>query len=167
MKSARQSALFRDNWEKCRRHNFALDLLAQRFRVIVIEMPGWGDQPNDVADFDGLAHQVAGVVTDLGIGSFHLMGTSFGGACAMHIVTLFPDRVLSLVLDAPAKFREGSSHPSTLSPEQFVATMRVHPERAPHPEPPDEAYMGRIWPMIDRLMLDGSLDEWTCLPTSS
>ena len=38
---------------------FALDALAERFRVIVLELPGWGSQPNDVADFDGLAAQVA------------------------------------------------------------------------------------------------------------
>ena len=38
---------------------FALDALAERFRVIVLEYPGWGAQPNDVADFDGLADQVA------------------------------------------------------------------------------------------------------------
>jgi pimeloyl-ACP methyl ester carboxylesterase len=137
---------------------YALDLLSQHLHVVVLEMPGWGDQPNDVADFDGLATQVAAFVTALGIESFHLMGTSLGGACAMHLVTTFPERVLSLVLDAPAKFRALSAHPSTLTTEQLGAAFRVHPERAPHPQPPDEAYMARIWPMIDRLMLDGSVD---------
>ena len=31
---------------------FALDALAERFRVIVLELPGWGAQPNDIADFE-------------------------------------------------------------------------------------------------------------------
>jgi pimeloyl-ACP methyl ester carboxylesterase len=137
---------------------FALDLLSQNFRVVAIEMPGWGEQPNDVADMDGLATQVAGIATDLGLDTFHLMGTSLGGACAMHFVTLFPERVLSLVLDAPAKFRAASHHPSTLTPEQLGAAFRMHPEREPQPQPPDQAYMARIWPMIDRLMLDGSVE---------
>ncbi len=140
------------------RHNVALDLLSQHLRVVVVEMPGWGDQPNDVADFDGLATQVAGIATDLGIDTFHLLGTSLGGACAMHLTTLFPGRVLSLVLDGPAKFRNRSAHPATLTPEQLAAAFRVHPERLPHPAPPDEAFMARIWPMIDRLMLDGTVD---------
>ncbi len=137
---------------------FAVDILASLFRVICIEMPGWGAQDNDVADFDGLAAQVAETVTALGIDSFHLMGTSLGGACAMHLTTLYPERVRSLVLDAPAKFREASSNPATLSPEQFVKAFRTHPERAPHLAPADPAYIGRIWPMVERLMLDGTVD---------
>ena len=62
----------------------ALDLLAQKFRVIVIELPGWGTQPNDVAEFDGLAAQVAQIATALELDRFHLMGSSLGGACALH-----------------------------------------------------------------------------------
>jgi pimeloyl-ACP methyl ester carboxylesterase len=138
--------------------NFALDLLAERFRVVIVEMPGWGDQDNDAADFDGLATQIADIVTALGIETFHLMGTSLGGACAMHLTTLYPERVLSLVLDAPAKFREASADPSQLTPEQFVAAFRAHPERAPALAPPDPAFMGRIWPMVMRLMGDGSVE---------
>jgi pimeloyl-ACP methyl ester carboxylesterase len=138
--------------------NYALDLLADRFRVVVVEMPGWGDQPNDVADFDGLASQVADIASALGLDTFHLMGTSLGGACAMHLATLYPARVLSLVLDAPAKFREASADPSQLTPEQFIAAFRAHPERLPHLVPADPAYMGRIWPMVMRLMGDGSVD---------
>ncbi len=49
---------------------FALDALAERFRVIVLEYPGWGAQPNDVADFDGLADQVAEIATALGTRAF-------------------------------------------------------------------------------------------------
>lgn len=137
---------------------FAMDYLAASYRVVCLEMPGWGSQDNDVADFDGLAAQVADIVTALGIDAFHLMGTSLGGACAMHLTTLYPDRVRSLVLDAPAKFREASANPATLAPEQFVKACRTHPERAPHMLPPDPAYMARIWPMVERLMLDGTVD---------
>ncbi|MDP9463892.1 MAG: hypothetical protein M3P52_04650, partial [Actinomycetota bacterium] len=50
---------------------FALDALAERFRVIVLELPGWGAQSNDVADFDGLAAQVAQIATALGLERFH------------------------------------------------------------------------------------------------
>lgn len=137
---------------------YALDMLAERFHVAVVEYPGWGAQPNDVADFDGLARQVEAIATALGMQRFHLLGTSFGGACALHLVTLFPDRVESLVLEAPAKFREASSDPSTLAPDAFLRAFRNHPEREPHMAPPDPEFMGRVWPTVARLMGDGSDD---------
>ncbi|HEX3087653.1 MAG TPA: alpha/beta hydrolase [Ilumatobacteraceae bacterium] len=147
----------------------ALDALAERFRVIVLEYPGWGAQPNDVADFDGLADQVAEIATALGIERFHLVGTSFGGACALHFVLRHTDRVESLVLEAPGKIREQSAHPSTLAPDQFVRAFRSHPERVPQMSPPDPAFMARVWPTVERLMGDGAddgfSDRLTELPT--
>lgn len=136
----------------------ALDMLAERFRVIVLELPGWGTQPNDVADFDGLAAQVAEIVTVLGLDRFHLLGTSLGGACALHFVTLFGDRVESLVLEGPAKFRESSVDPGQLAPEDFVKAFRSHPQRPPHMAPPDPEFMQRVWPTVMRLMGDGTDD---------
>jgi pimeloyl-ACP methyl ester carboxylesterase len=135
---------------------FALDALAERFRVIVLEYPGWGAQANDVADFDGLADQVAEIATALGLDRFHLIGTSFGGACALHFVLRHTDRVESLVLEAPGKLREASVHPSTLAPEEFVRAFRSHPERLPHMRPPDPEFMQRVWPTVERLMGDGA-----------
>jgi pimeloyl-ACP methyl ester carboxylesterase len=138
--------------------SFALDLLSQTYRMIVIELPGWGAQPNDVADFDGLADQVAEVATALGLDRFHLMGTSLGGACALHFVARHGDRVDSLVLDAPAKFRDASADPSQLAPEAFAKAFRSHPERIPHMAPSDPAFMQRVWPTVARLMGDGGDD---------
>ncbi len=133
----------------------ALDVLAERFRVVVLELPGWGAQGNDVADFDGLATQVAEIATALGLDRFHLLGTSLGGACALHFVTLFPDRVESLVLEGPAKFRDESVDPAQLTPEAFVKAFRSHPQRLPQIAPPDPEFMARVWPTVVRLMGDG------------
>ncbi len=148
---------------------FALDALAKRFRVIVLEFPGWGAQPNEITDFDELADQVAEIATALGLQRFHLVGTSFGGACALHFVVRHTDRVESMVLEAPAKFREGSAHPSTLAPEEFVRAFRSHPERVPHMSPPEPEFMQRVWPTVERLMGDGVdngfSDLLTDLPT--
>ena len=137
---------------------FGLDLVTRTNRVLAIELPGWGEQTNDVADFDGLAQQVIAIATALGLDTFHLMGTSLGGACALHVATLVPERVLSLVLEAPAKFREQSANPSTLAPEAFMKAFRSHPEREPHMAPPDPAYMARVWPTVERLMGSGAVD---------
>jgi pimeloyl-ACP methyl ester carboxylesterase len=135
---------------------FALDALAERFRVIVIEYPGWGTQPNEVADFDGLADQIAQIASALGLERFHLVGTSFGGACALHFVLRHPQMVESLVLEAPGKIREQSAHPSTLAPDEFVKAFRSHPDRLPHMSPPDPDFMARVWPTVERLMGDGT-----------
>jgi pimeloyl-ACP methyl ester carboxylesterase len=135
----------------------ALDLLARDFRVIMLQLPGWGQQPNDAPDFDALAAQVVEIATALGLDRFNLMGTSLGGACALHVATLIPDRLLSLVLEAPAERREASTHPAQLSPEQFIRAFRTHPERRPAMEPPDPEFMARVWPTVERLMGDGTL----------
>lgn len=141
------------------RMRIALDLLALQHRVIVLELPGWGAQPNDVADFDGLAEQVALIASALGLDTFHLMGTSLGGACALHLTTLHPDRIVSLVLESPGKFREASVNPAELTPDALVRAFRTHPERVPHMEPLDPQFLTRMWPTIERLMGDGALDD--------
>ena len=137
----------------------AYDALAEEFRVVTIELPGWGEQPNDVGDFDGLASQVAAVISAIGLDTYHLLGTSLGGACALHLALAFPERVISLTLEAPAKFRADSVNPAELPPERFVAAFRAHPERGVPLSPPDPAFMGRVWPTVMRLMGDGSVDD--------
>jgi pimeloyl-ACP methyl ester carboxylesterase len=137
----------------------ALDLLAARFRVAVVELPGWGAQPNPVDSFDDLATQTAEAIAAAGYDSYHLMGTSLGGACALHLASLFPDRVRSIVLEAPAKLREASTHPSQIPPDKFVAAFRAHPERLPRMAAPDPELMQRVWPLVDRVMEDGTLTD--------
>lgn len=136
----------------------AYDALAEEFRVVMIELPGWGAQQNDVPDFDGLADQVAEVVSAIGIETFHLLGASLGGACALHLVTRHPDRVISLTLASPAKFREDSADPAELPPEDVVRAFRNHPDRGLPMQPPDPQFMERVWPTVMRLMGDGTVD---------
>jgi pimeloyl-ACP methyl ester carboxylesterase len=136
----------------------AYDALAQQFRVLMVELPGWGPQPNDVADLDGLADQVAEIVTALGIDTFHLLGTSLGGACALHLATRQPGRVISLTLEAPAKLRAQSADPSQLPPDEFLLASRTHPERGLPIEPPDPELLARVWPTVARLAGSVELD---------
>ena len=137
----------------------AYDTLAAQFRVVTIELPGWGDQPNDIADFDGLAEQVAEAIAAIGIESYHLLGNSLGGACALHLAMLHPERVISLTLEAPAKLRDESVNPAELPPEKFVPAFRTHPERGVPMAPLDPEFMARVWPTVMRLMGDGVLDD--------
>ena len=137
----------------------ALDLLARQRRVVLLEMPGFGDQANDVHQAPAeLAEAVAEAFAAIGVDRYHLLGTSFGGGIALHVALAHPDRVVSLVLEAPAAFREGATSPAAIPPEDMVRRFRVHPERVPAFTPPDPAVMARTWPLVERLL--GSRPEF-------
>jgi pimeloyl-ACP methyl ester carboxylesterase len=137
----------------------ALDLLARQRRVVLLEMPGFGDQANDVHQEPAeLAEAVADALAAIGVDRYHLLGTSFGGGIALHVALAHPDRVISLVLEAPAAFREGATSPAVIPPEDMVRRFRVHPERVPAFTPPDPAVMARTWPLVERLL--GSRPEF-------
>jgi pimeloyl-ACP methyl ester carboxylesterase len=132
----------------------ALDLLAARRRVILIEMPGWGDEPNTRTEtLLDMAETVAAAVAAIGIERYQLLGTSLGGAVAVRLALAHPERLISLVLEGPATFRVDATPPGPgQSPERMLRAFRVHPERAPAFEPPDPAAMARFWPLVDKIL---------------
>jgi pimeloyl-ACP methyl ester carboxylesterase len=141
------------------RHSLAIDQLAAQYRVLAIEMPGFGGQPNETHQtMAELAQSVALVIDAIGLDRFHLLGTSFGGAAAAYLAVAHPDRVISLVLEAPAAFREGSRNPAEIPPEQLLGAFRTHPERVPAFLPPNPEFMARTWPLVERLL--GSRPEY-------
>ncbi len=83
------------------------DLLSAQFRVIAFEMPGFGQSPENTRtqSMSELAATMAKAVEKLGIDSFNLMGTSFGGKTALWLALQQRERVLALVLEAPAAIR--------------------------------------------------------------
>lgn len=81
-----------------------IDALAQHFRVIVPDMPGYGrsDKHLDQADpFGYLADMIRGLLDELGIATAHLAGNSYGGGCALRLAMDSPARVDKLVLMGP------------------------------------------------------------------
>lgn len=132
----------------------ALDLLAERHRVLLLEVPGFGAVPNDVhQSFEELAEAVIAAVDAIGVERFHLLGTSFGGALALRVALAHPERLVSMVLEGPAAFRQGATTPAGLAPEELVARFRTHPERVPAWTPPDPEKMARSWPLVERLLV--------------
>lgn len=82
-----------------------IDALAQRFRVIVPDMPGYGRSSKGVDRRDPygyLADHIRGLLDELGIERTHLIGNSLGGACALRLALDSPERVDKLVLMGPA-----------------------------------------------------------------
>lgn len=86
--------------------NYARNIaeLAKEFRVIVPDLPGYGRSTKgvDPADpFGALAAGVRGLLDRLGLDKAHLVGNSYGGACALRLALDTPDRVDRMVLMGP------------------------------------------------------------------
>ncbi len=136
----------------------ALDALAATYRVVQYCQPGFDTAPNDsVTTLAEQAELMAAVIEATGIERYHLMGTSFGGAVAVHLAVQFPDRLISLVLDAPAAFRDGARPPSQMTPAALLAAFRTHPEREPFLDLPPPQELARVGPFVARLI--GQADE--------
>jgi len=79
--------------------------LAPSFRMISLDLPGFGDSDKPLlapyhAPF--FATAVVGLMDALGIARAHVIGNSMGGRVALEIGLRYPDRVRDLVLIAPS-----------------------------------------------------------------
>ncbi len=81
-----------------------IDALAEHFRVIVPDMPGYGRSVKGVDQrdpFGYLADMMRGLLDELDIDTAHLIGNSYGGAAALRLALDTPHRVGKLVLMGP------------------------------------------------------------------
>ncbi len=90
--------------------------LAPDFRVVVPDYP-------PVASLGVLARGLVGLLDTEGIGEAHVVGGSFGGMVAQHLVRAYPSRVRSVVLSHTV-----APHPSTVRSALIRATSML-PER--------------------------------------
>jgi len=86
--------------------NFSRNIptLADRFRVIAPDMPGYGRSSKglDRKDpFGELARAMLGLMDELGLDKAHVLGNSLGGACGLRMALEAPDHVDRLVLLGP------------------------------------------------------------------
>ena len=129
------------------------DLLSRQFHVIALEMPGFGQSSENTRtqNMPELASTMGRTIEALGIDKFNLMGTSFGGKTALWLALQHKERVLALVLEAPAAIRpEGAEAPSG-SPEEMARRLYAHPERLPPIPPPDPAVQAKTRKLVARL----------------
>jgi len=93
-----------------------LDALAERFRLIVPDMPGYGRSTKglDRKDpFGDLAGAMLGLLDALGVTRAHALGNSLGGACALRMALDVPKRIDRLVLLGPGGVDTTRSLPTT------------------------------------------------------
>jgi pimeloyl-ACP methyl ester carboxylesterase len=131
----------------------AHDLLARQFRVIAFEMPGFGASPENTRtqSMPELAATMATAAGKLGLDHFNLMGTSFGGKTALWLALQQPERVLAVVLEAPAAIRQKGARPSSGTPEERARQLYAHPERMPALPVPDPTVQAKQQALVRRL----------------
>jgi pimeloyl-ACP methyl ester carboxylesterase len=79
--------------------------LSGRFRVIAVDLPGFGDSDKPIgASYDArfFARAVIDLLDALELGQVHLIGNSLGGRIALEVGLLHPDRVDRLALLCPS-----------------------------------------------------------------
>src|SRR5947209_14198739 len=131
----------------------AHDLLRRHFRVVAFEMPGFGQSPENhrTESMPELASTMAQAVKRLGLDTFNLMGTSFGGKAALWLALQQPERVQALVLEAPAAIRPEGSQPPSATPEEMARRLYAHPERLDALPALDRAVQAKTQPLVQRL----------------
>jgi pimeloyl-ACP methyl ester carboxylesterase len=131
------------------------DILAERYRVIAFEVPGFGASPENrrSATMDDLARTMNAAVSALGIARYNLMGTSFGGKLALAMAMQRPEPVASIVLISPAATRsDDRAPPNRVSPEEAARMLYAHPERLPPAEPTPPEVMAKQGALTQRLI---------------
>ena len=131
----------------------AHDLLARQFRVIAFEMPGFGASVENTRtqSMPELAATMAVAADKLDLDHFNLMGTSFGGKTALWLALQQPERVLAVVLEAPAAIRQKGARPSSGTPEERARQLYAHPERMPPLPAGDPAIQAKQQVLVRRL----------------
>jgi pimeloyl-ACP methyl ester carboxylesterase len=132
----------------------AHDLLAKQFRVIAFEMPGFGTSPENTRtqNVPELAATMAAAAEKLGLERYNLMGTSFGGKTALCLALQCPERVLAIVLEAPAAIRQKGARPSSGTPAERARQLYAHPERMPPLPELDPAIAAKQQTLVRRLI---------------
>jgi pimeloyl-ACP methyl ester carboxylesterase len=117
----------------------AKDTLAQSFRVIELDPPGWGETAPLAAQMQQrqLAIVLADAISALGLARYHLVGASMGGLNAFWLAKQYPERVLSITLEAPMLFYRPQD---LVNPdESFIRALRAGapaPDMSAYPAPP-------------------------------
>jgi pimeloyl-ACP methyl ester carboxylesterase len=132
----------------------AHELLAERYHVIAIEVPGFGWSPaNERSEsYPDLAATIVRATRKLGLDRFNLWGVSFGGRLALWVAVAAPDLLQALVLEAPAAIvPEGSLPRDGVSPEELRRRLFAHPDRQPPMPPRDPGVVAKQRALLQRL----------------
>ena len=144
----------------------AHDILARRFRVILIEQPGFGESAeyDSAASTEQYAATVHRAAMEIAGSPYNLVGTSFGSRIAAWIAAQFEGSIEALVLLSPTVFTpEGFAIPDRNS-ETVAPQLYAHPERQ-QPAEIDPAVRARQLAIVKRLLPPSQPDLEAALST--
>jgi pimeloyl-ACP methyl ester carboxylesterase len=146
----------------------AHELLAKTYRVIVFEVPGFGNSPANErsATMQDLAATMNKAIAALGVKKFSLMGNSFGAKLVSWMAIQAPDTLQTLLLIAPAAIRHDRPRVVANSPEEELKLFHAHPERIAPRAAPKKEILDKQQALVRRLIgpardaqLEGQLKE--------
>jgi pimeloyl-ACP methyl ester carboxylesterase len=135
----------------------AHDLLAEKFRVIAFEMPGFGESPENTRTqtMAEMGLTMAHAAAALGLDQYNLWGISTGGAAALWLAVQAPEQLSALVLAAPSSIVPPGNQPAAGTPEQMARILYGHPERMPPMPARDPAMLRKQGALVGRLRATG------------
>ena len=128
------------------------DALAQKYRVIALELPGFGASLANTRSqsVQELANTMAQAAAQVVPESYTLIGTSFGANVALWQTLQAPDKVEALVLIAPTAILPAAG-PLAGTPEATVKRLFAHPEQAESFASIDSAILAKEQALVQRL----------------
>lgn len=130
------------------------DLLAEKYRVIAVEVPGFGDSPENTQSetLQQLAGSLCQAIAALGIKKYNLVGNSFGGKAVLWMALEAGDAVDAVALIAPAAIREDTPPPPFDDAAAMKALLFAHPDKQPEMPPPSPAVGQKQTALVMRLI---------------
>jgi pimeloyl-ACP methyl ester carboxylesterase len=128
------------------------DALAQTYRVITLELPGFGESPVNTRSqsVQELANTVAQAAALVVPETYTLIGTSFAAHVALWQTLQSPAKVEALVLIAPTALLPAAG-PLAGTPEDTAMRLFAHPEKARGVASVDPAITAKEWALVGRL----------------
>jgi pyruvate dehydrogenase E2 component (dihydrolipoamide acetyltransferase) len=128
------------------------DALAQKYRVIALELPGCGESPANTRSqsVQELANTVAQAAAQVVPDTYTLIGTSFGAHVALWQTLQSPAKVEALVLIAPTALLPAAG-PLAGAPAETAKRLFAHPEKARGVASIDPAIIAKEQALVQRL----------------
>lgn len=133
------------------RQSMLHDALAEKYRIISLELPGTGDSPantnsKSIGDLAATAAKAAATIT---AERYTLIGTSFGAHVALWQTLQAPEQVEALILVSPTAIKPLDVRASTA--QEAHRLMFAHPENAEKHPPLSQEIFAKEQELVGRL----------------